>query len=156
VTHDQEEAFAIADRVLVVSRGRLEQAGTPAELLDHPATEFVARFVGETNVLRGRVRAGRAWIGAISAAVEGGQSDGDTVHVVVRAYDVWLWRDDDGPAVVRRVLPLGDRVRVETELDDGEPLLAQLPRRSPALAGLAPGARVGVEIAYARAFPAGG
>ncbi|MEQ1567995.1 MAG: sulfate ABC transporter ATP-binding protein, partial [Myxococcota bacterium] len=55
VTHDQEEAFAVADRVLIVSRGRLEQVGTPAEVLDTPATEFVARFGGEVNVLSGQV-----------------------------------------------------------------------------------------------------
>ena len=50
VTHDQEEAFAVADRVMVIHRGRLEQSGTPDEILDHPKTEFVARFIGEANV----------------------------------------------------------------------------------------------------------
>ena len=50
VTHDQDEAFSVSDRVLVIHRGRVEQLGTPTEILDEPATEFVARFVGEVSV----------------------------------------------------------------------------------------------------------
>jgi sulfate transport system ATP-binding protein len=153
VTHDQEEAFAVADRVLVVSKGRLEQIGSPAEVLDEPASEFVARFVGEVNVLAGTVTGGRASLGALSAPAEG-FADGREVHVVVRSYDLKFWRDDHGPAVVRRVLPLGDRVRVEAELDGGAPLFAQFPRRSSLLKGVEAGARIAVEITHARAFPA--
>jgi sulfate transport system ATP-binding protein len=153
VTHDQEEAFAVADRVLIVSRGRLEQIGSPAEVLDEPATEFVARFVGEVNVLPGRVEGGSARMGALVAAVEGVR-EGSRVHVVIRSYDLKFWRDDAGPATVRRVLPLGDRVRVEAELADGVPLFAQFPRRSSLLKGVEPGARIAVEITHARAFPA--
>jgi sulfate transport system ATP-binding protein len=153
VTHDQEEAFAVADRVMIVSKGRLEQAGSPAEVLDSPASEFVARFVGEVNVLSGVVRDGVAVMGRLSTAVPDAVLDGQSVHVVVRAYDLKFWRDDAGPAVVRRVLPLGDRVRIEAELDDGSPLFAQFPRRSSLMNGVEPGARIGVEITSARAFP---
>jgi sulfate transport system ATP-binding protein len=153
VTHDQEEAFAVADRVLIVSKGRLEQIGSPAEVLDEPATEFVARFVGEVNVLPGRIEGSTARMGALTAPVEGAR-DGSDVHVVVRSYDLKFWRDDAGPATVRRVLPLGDRVRVEAELADGAPLFAQFPRRSSLLKGVEPGARIAVEITHARAFPA--
>lgn len=155
VTHDQEEAFAVADKVMIVSRGRLEQAGSPAEVLDTPATEFVARFVGEVNVLTGVVKAGRAVMGPLSVQVADRVVEGQDVHVVVRAYDLKFWRDDAGHAVVRRVLPLGDRVRVEAELDDGVPLFAQFPRRSSLLHGVEPGARIAVEVSSARAFPVG-
>ena len=55
VTHDQEEALALADRVAVMSRGRVEQFGSPAEIYDNPATLFVSQFVGTTNLLAGRV-----------------------------------------------------------------------------------------------------
>ncbi|MBC7251908.1 MAG: ABC transporter ATP-binding protein [Anaerolineae bacterium] len=55
VTHDQEEAFAVADRVIIMNRGRKIQEGTPQEVYRHPATEFVARFLGLTNLLPGRV-----------------------------------------------------------------------------------------------------
>jgi sulfate transport system ATP-binding protein len=60
VTHDQEEALGLADRVIVMNRGRVEQIGTPDEIYDRPATEFVASFVGSNNVLRGEVRGGRS------------------------------------------------------------------------------------------------
>ena len=56
VTHDQEEAFEVADRVVVMNRGRIEQIGTPDEVYEHPATPFVFDFLGNTNVLPAEVR----------------------------------------------------------------------------------------------------
>ena len=153
VTHDQEEAFAIADRVMIIQGGRLEQAGPPAEILDRPATEFVARFVGEVNVLDAVVRRGVAWVGGTGAPAPE-LPENSQARVVVRAYDIKLWRSETGAATVRRVLPLGDRVRIEVDLDGGGPLFAQLPRRSPLLDGVAPGARVAVELSHARAWAA--
>ncbi|MEO8195686.1 MAG: ABC transporter ATP-binding protein [Thermoanaerobaculia bacterium] len=61
VTHDQEEALTMSDRIAVFHRGRIEQMGTPAEVYEEPATEFVAGFVGTSNILRGEVA--RRWIG---------------------------------------------------------------------------------------------
>jgi sulfate transport system ATP-binding protein len=153
VTHDQEEAFAIADRVLIISGGRLEQAGAPVDILDEPATEFVARFVGDVNVLGGVVRGGRVHVGALSAEA-GVLPEGAAVHMVVRSYDLKFWRDDAGVATVRRVMTLGDRVRVEAWLDEvGAPIFAQFPRRSSLLTGVEAGCRIAVEITAARAWP---
>jgi putative spermidine/putrescine transport system ATP-binding protein len=59
VTHDQEEAMTIADRIVVINAGRIEQAGTPAEIYDHPTTRFVADFIGTANLIYGTVREGR-------------------------------------------------------------------------------------------------
>jgi sulfate transport system ATP-binding protein len=70
VTHDQEEAFALADRVLVINRGRVEQEGPPLDILDNPATEFVARFVGDVNVLDARVDGDAAVAGALRVPLE--------------------------------------------------------------------------------------
>jgi len=155
VTHDQEEAFAIADRVIVLAGGRLEQAGAPVDILDRPASEFVARFVGDVNVLPGVVREGAVWVGALSVPVPAPPADGAEVHVVVRSYDLKFWRDPGGPATVRRVTPLGDRVRVEATLEpSGAPIFALFPRRSSLLAGVEAGGRIAVEITAARAFPA--
>jgi sulfate transport system ATP-binding protein len=151
VTHDQEEAFAIADRVLIVQGGRLEQDGAPVDILDHPATEFVARFVGEVNVFEGVVRQGRAWAGPLSTLAEAGP-EGSAVHVVIRAYDLKFWKDDHGLAKVHRLLPLGDQVRVEASLDGGQPIFARFPRRSSLLHGLEPGCRIAVEVTHARAW----
>jgi len=154
VTHDQEEAFAIADRVMIISQGRLEQAGSPVQILDAPATEFVARFVGDVNVLPAVVRGGRACVGRFSAAVAEPPPDGAQVQMVVRSYDLKFWRDDAGPATVRRVMTLGDRVRVEAWLDDVQaPIFAQFPRRSSLLMGVEAGQRIAVEVTTARIFP---
>jgi sulfate transport system ATP-binding protein len=153
VTHDQQEAFALADRVLVINRGRLEQAGTPAEILDHPATEFIARFVGDVNVLDASARRGQAHAGALRVAVPG-VADGD-VRLVIRAWDLRFRPADDGPAQVRRVVHLGDRVKVEAQVDGAGLLCAQLSRYDDALRALQPGARVEVDVAHVRSYPVG-
>jgi sulfate/thiosulfate transport system ATP-binding protein len=155
VTHDQEEAFALADRVVIIQGGRLEQAGTPMEILDHPATEFVARFIGEVNTLDAVVRGGRAEVGPLAVPVDG-FGEGAPTRLVIRGYDLKFWKSDDaGVATVRRVFPLGDRVRVEAEVDGGAPLFAQFPRRSSLLHGIEPGTRIEVEVTHARAYPRG-
>ncbi len=59
VTHDQEEALAMSDRIAVMNRGRVEQVGTPIEIYERPASRFVADFIGEINLFDGRVAAGR-------------------------------------------------------------------------------------------------
>src|SRR5206468_9970652 len=68
VTHDQEEAFEVADRVVVMNRGRIEQMGTPQEVFDHPANAFVMDFLGNVNVFHGRVQSGRALLGNMEVA----------------------------------------------------------------------------------------
>ncbi len=75
VTHDQEEALELADRVAVLNEGRLEQVGTPAEIQEAPATPFVAGFVGLSKRIEGRVEGGR-FIGDFSSLAAGGQPDG--------------------------------------------------------------------------------
>jgi sulfate transport system ATP-binding protein len=151
VTHDQQEAFALADRVLVIHQGRLEQAGTPAEILDHPATEFIARFVGDVNVLDARARGGEARAGALRVPLPDAP-DGD-VRLVIRAYDLRFRRAGDGPATIRRLVHLGDRVKVEAQVDGAGALFAQLSRYDDALRELEPGARVAVDVAHVRSYP---
>jgi sulfate transport system ATP-binding protein len=150
VTHDRDEAFSVADRALLIDRGRLVQAGTPAELLDEPASAFVAGFVGEVNVLAAVVRAGRATAGSLSAEVHGAP-DGHA-ELVVRVHDLKFWREDPGVATVERVVTLGDRVRVHAAADGVGPIVAQFPRRSSLLRGLVPGSRIQVQITRARAY----
>jgi len=153
VTHDQEEAFALADRVVVVNQGRIDQVGTPSEIMDEPDTMFVARFVGEANVLAGTPSEAGVRVGPLDIAVDR-RAPGDTVQVVVRSYDLKFWRDDThGVATVRRVHPLGDRVKVEAALDGVGALFAQFPRRSSLLTGIEPGCRIAVQVTKARAYP---
>ncbi|MDX6370991.1 MAG: sulfate/thiosulfate transport system ATP-binding protein [Gaiellaceae bacterium] len=104
VTHDQEEAMEVADRVVVMNAGRIEQTAPPRELYDHPANEFVMSFVGPVN------RLGDAFI---------------------RPHDVELLLEPNGStqeAMVQRLVHLGFEVRVELVRDDGETLSAQLTR----------------------------
>lgn len=153
VTHDQEEAFSVADRVLIINHGQLEQNGTPLQILDHPATEFVARFVGEVNVYDTVVRGGRARIGPLDVPVSGHEDD-IKVRLVIRPYDIKFFRvEQHGMATADRVLPLGDRVRVEATLSTGEPMVAQFPRRSSLLRGVEAGCPLGIEITHTRAYP---
>jgi sulfate transport system ATP-binding protein len=154
VTHDQEEAFALADRVLVINRGRVEQEGPPLDILDNPATEFVARFVGDVNVLDARVEGDAAVAGALRVPLERAPTD-QSVRLVIRAYDLKFWREDSGIATVTRLFPLGDRVKVEATIDGGGALMAQFPRRSSLLRGIEPGCRIAVEVTQARAYSAG-
>ena len=104
VTHDQEEAMVVADCVVVMNAGRIEQTAPPRELYDHPANEFVMSFVGPVNRL------------------------GDTF---IRPHDVELLLEPNGStqeAMVHRLVHLGFEVRVELVRDDGEALSAQLTR----------------------------
>ena len=153
VTHDQEEAFAVSDRVLVFNRGRIEQNGTPMQILDDPQTEFVARFVGEVNVFPVTLNGDQASAGALKAKVQG-QLPAGNAHLVVRAYDLKLWREDPGVATVQRVVTFGDRVRVQAEVDGAGSIVAFFPRRSSLLRGIEPGCRVQIEVTTARAYPA--
>ena len=152
VTHDQEEAFAIADKVMVIHQGRLEQGGTPEEIIDQPATEFVARFVGEANVFDSVAQRGHASVGSLVVPVSG-FGEGVPVRLVMRSYDLKFWRDNDGQATVTQVTPLGDRVKVEATLDGGPAIFAQFPRRSSLLKGVEPGARIQIEVTTTRAYP---
>jgi sulfate transport system ATP-binding protein len=152
VTHDQDEAFSVSDRVLVIHRGRVEQLGSPTEILDEPETEFVARFVGEVTVFPARVEAQHAVAGALRAPIQAPRG-ADQVKLVVRSYDLKFWREDPGIASVQRVVTLGDRVRVYAVVDGAGPIVAQFPRRSSLLRGVEPGCRIQVEVTKARAYP---
>jgi iron(III) transport system ATP-binding protein len=91
VTHDQEEALAMADSIVVMNRGRVEQIGTPTEVYGRPATAFVADFVGEMNMLDAVVvAADRARVGALVLACErlGQRAPGERVRLGLRPEEV--------------------------------------------------------------------
>jgi len=154
VTHDQDEAFSVSDHVLVINRGRVEQLGTPTQILDHPSTEFVARFVGEVSVFRADVHDGVASVGSLRVPLPDNCGERQ-VQLVIRAYDLKFWRDDEGIATVQRVVTLGDRVRVYANVDGAGPIVAQFPRRSSLLRGIEAGSRIQIEVTTARTYPVG-
>jgi sulfate/thiosulfate transport system ATP-binding protein len=115
VTHDQEEAFEVSDRVVVMNAGRIEQDGTPDDVFERPANEFVMDFLGQVNVFHGRVHDGKATIGGLEIAVPGSRVSGET-KVFVRPHELDLQTHQNGapglPAVVMHVTPAGSVTRV--------------------------------------------
>ena len=158
VTHDQEEALEVADRVVVMSEGQIEQVGTPEEVYDRPATPFVYGFLGDVNLFHGRVRSGRARVGGGEIPMPDCDESVDAPVVAYgRTYETELSRVPEGEgsieAVVGHLRAFGPVVRLELErAADGERIEVQLPRaRADALA-LARGERVWVLPRNLRVF----
>jgi len=132
VTHDQEEAFEVADRVVVMNRGRVEQAGTPQEVFEHPANAFVMDFLGNVNVFHGRVEGGRALLGSFEVAMpEYPHDESRPVKAYVRPHELEIDRLPRGAsslkADVLRINPAGSAVKVELFAKDfGVPINIEL------------------------------
>ena len=112
VTHDQQEALELADRVAVLNAGRLEQIGTPDEVYRSPATPFVFDFLGAANVARGEVREGHLHLLGAVLAAPAGASEGP-VQVYVRPHDLALATNDGFEARVASVTELGVTTRIQ-------------------------------------------
>lgn len=122
VTHDQEEAFEVADRVVVMNQGRIEQAGTPQDVFDHPANAFVMDFLGNVNVFHGRVHGGKVLLGNLELEYpHESHADSQDVKGYVRPHELDVNREPaDGSGVPGRVVqinPAGSvaKVRVLSE-----------------------------------------
>ena len=144
VTHDQEEALAVADRVGVMNAGRLEQIAPPTELYSAPATPFVGEFVGLSNRLPAEVAGETATVLGSRIPVLPGSVQG-TGAALVRPESVRLEPEPDGPATVATVSFLGALSRVTVSLADGTEVLAQTGSDMAARLGI--GDRVRVELA---------
>ncbi len=158
VTHDQEEALELSDQIVVMDKGRVQQAGSPREIYDAPKTAFVASFVGTANVLKTEVKGGRAAVGALSVAVPGDIPEGSNVHAVVRPHEVRVVKAEPEPSAnravgrVRRVARLGSFVKLDVALPSGEVVIVHMPRREFEEMNLATGDPVLVDVAEARIF----
>ena len=128
VTHDQEEAMEVAEQIVVMNHGKIEQAGAPRALYESPSNEFVMSFIGPVN------RLGDAY---------------------VRPHDIELLEESDGAgteALVERVVHLGFEVRVELKLDDGREIWAQVTREQAQRLELKEGQIVAVRLPAPRVF----
>jgi putative spermidine/putrescine transport system ATP-binding protein len=143
VTHDQEEALAVADRVGVMRAGRLEQLGTPAEVYLRPATAFVADFVGLSNRLPGRLDGDGVVVLGTRLPLVSRNDQGPEVTALVRPESVEVVPDTDGPGRVLTASFLGPTSRVTVSIGDGL-VVAQV--ASGRLAELPAGARVRIEL----------
>lgn len=112
VTHDQEEALEVADRVVVMNNGHVEQVGTPDEVFHQPASEFVLQFLGDVNVFHGRTGNGRA---DFTGPVQPGKEN--EARLMLRPHELALSPSPDGQhsfkACVQRVLTAGPIVKVD-------------------------------------------
>ena len=154
VTHDQEEALELADRVAILNAGRIEQIGPPSEVYDRPASGFVMEFLGEVNRVPARVVAGQARLIADRCAIDGqGLPDGEAI-AYIRPHEVVLEPPAGGVvAEVRSLSVIGPRTRVHL-IAGGQEIEADIDRAVTERLGLAPGHRVGFRFQQVRLFPA--
>ncbi|TWA82253.1 sulfate transport system ATP-binding protein [Azospirillum brasilense] len=152
VTHDQEEALELADRVVVMSQGRIEQVGSPAEVYDRPASAFVYEFLGQVNRFDCVVADGvaRTANGALSIPADGTVRGPAIAYV--RPHDLGLSPCAAGPGRVSGIHVVGPDARIEIDLA-GLPLEAEMDRERLSALGLRPGDQCAVHIARARVFP---
>lgn len=133
VTHDQEEALEVSDRVVVMNQGRIEQVGSPDEVYNNPASPFVYDFIGSVNRFRARVHQGHAYVGDAALPVpEFAGAEAASAFSYVRPHEIEILRAPDHrpaiPAVVLSSSAAGPVARVELIRDDGELAEVMLPR----------------------------
>jgi len=133
VTHDQEEALEVADRVVVMNNGQIEQVGKPDEVFHNPATEFVMNFLGSVNLFHGRVEGGKAYFGPLAVEYpEHDESPASQARVFVRPHDFALMLQPDGgpcfKAKVVRIHSAGPQVKMELSSDFGQRVDVEVPQ----------------------------
>jgi sulfate transport system ATP-binding protein len=158
VTHDQEEAFEVADYVVVMNRGRVEQMGTPAEVFEHPANAFVMDFLGNVNVFRGKVESGKAVITGLEVEAPDSEKGESEAEVYVRPHELVIEQRRNGAAAIEakvvHVNPTGSRIKVELRaLDTEQVIIAEVTQERFAELPLSSGDRVFVSARKARVFP---
>jgi sulfate transport system ATP-binding protein len=158
VTHDQEEALEVADRVAILRAGQIEQIGTPEEIYDRPASPFVYDFLGNVNLFSGRLREGSVVIGDTEFAVAetAGAADAQAV-AFVRPHDIRITRENGGQktfaARILRSNAAGPVANLELErLPDGGRFTAQLSKEVFQELQLKAGEEVFVELKNVRVF----
>lgn len=159
VTHDQEEALEVADRVAIMSNGRIEQVGTPEEVYDSPASAFVCEFLGPVNRLEGSVADGHWHLdkGDLSlslADAEGAPPPHGPALAYVRPRDVTVRTDPAGPAIVQAVRIVGSASRIDLDLA-GQHVEADVLREGGGPAMPRTGERCALRLGRVRVFPAG-
>lgn len=150
VTHDQEEALDLADRVVILNQGEIVQQGTPKEVCRQPNSAFVMRFLGDANRVAGVARGGKVYVGENELPFSYAQGDG-AVDIYARPGDL-EWEDlhEGIPASVERVLDRAGERRVIASTDGGDILEFDVPPEN----DVAAGDRGSVIIRRAKIFPA--
>ncbi|MEO6333506.1 MAG: ABC transporter ATP-binding protein [Pyrinomonadaceae bacterium] len=165
ITHDQEEALELGDRIAVLNSGRIEQIATPYEVYNNPETEYVATFLGSANIISGVVR-GRTFQSdeiSIDIGTEYDFTDGQAAKLVIRPEDIFLRRPENlmqdyqrlTDAVVEEMSFVGAFERVGIRLSDhaGKEIVATRPKTETAAFHLQPGQKVTVGVVRFRILP---
>jgi sulfate transport system ATP-binding protein len=131
VTHDQEEALEVADRVVITNLGRIEQTGTPEEVFHGPANEFVMNFLGHVNIFHGRVEGDKAFLGPLEIDYAGQyQATTRAARGLVRPYDLEIETQPNGKpafrAIIRHINAAGPRVKIDLTAESGEAVHVEL------------------------------
>ena len=145
VTHDQEEAMEIADEIVVMSNGKIEQVGTPEAVYENPATPFVMSFIGAVNVLS----PDHTWK---AHHQEVPQTAG---QVFLRPHDIEVFTapaDGSLPATISHIIHLGWTIRLELALENGQPVTAHLNREQYKTLAIQPQQRVYLRAKLLRTF----
>jgi sulfate/thiosulfate transport system ATP-binding protein len=153
VTHDQEEALELASGVVVMRRGRVEQAASPVDIYNRPATPFVAGFVGASNLVHGTVRQGELHFGSAPVAAAGHLAGDTPAQAYIRPHDVLLTHaqgEKSFPVAVERRTDLGWLSKLQLRLGDGQAIFAELPDEE--LNGIGEGDRVYANLRNAKVF----
>jgi sulfate transport system ATP-binding protein len=159
VTHDQEEALELADRVIVMNEGQIEQDGTPEEVVEHPATAFVMTFVGNVNIFHGRVQNGQAQIGPIALDYPAHpMADARDAVGYARPHELEVAGTDTGDglwASLRDIRIAGALVKLELDDDGGHAIRVELGRDQFAALRVRTGDRLYVRLQRVRVFTGG-
>jgi sulfate/thiosulfate transport system ATP-binding protein len=161
VTHDQQEAIEVADTIVVLNRGRIEQFGVPGEVYDLPTSAFVHRFLGQANELPVHLSDGRAYLGPVDISPAADVNTGALNNVaLIRPHEIEVGPESAGwPAVVTAVRVIGPVVRLDLCAQGhpaNEPLEAEISRERYEGERFAVGQKVGLRFRRWQVYPADG
>lgn len=131
VTHDQEEALEVADRIVVMNKGKVEQVGTPQEVYHKPASVFVLNFLGNVNLFQGRVVDGKLYLGNSKDVVaEGAKTNAKAANLYIRPHQFDVSRTPQGDnaikATIKYMNPAGSSVKLDLLAESGNSLQVEI------------------------------
>ncbi len=158
VTHDQQEALEIASKILVMNHGRVEQEGTPLQIFDQPATQFVAEFVGESNFIESQVTAAELVTWGPFRFTVGGYPVGQRVRIYFRPHDVYVSSVPETLQVKGRILKtrfLGAQIELLLDIGEEKHIIAHVPKGIVLASDFKEGKEVYIGITAFQVFPLG-
>jgi sulfate/thiosulfate transport system ATP-binding protein len=152
VTHDQEEAFSIADLVVFINDGKVEQVGSAQDVIDQPKSEFVARFIGEVNVIDAEVNEEQHAVRGLLSVAAPDFKPGSKVRLVIRSHEIAVWGNPDGIGRIERITRFGDRTKIHLSVEGVGKILVSLPEDIVLHKSLSVGQRADLKIPRPRIY----